>query len=306
MSIDLDQQMLRITQQSGVILLYHSISLKVPEALEKTLHNVTPRQFEQHLRDLSDYFRFVSLQEFSQAASKAGLATITFDDGYKNVLENAMPIMNSFNYPCTVFLNPVTFKNHWNWRDKVRYLIHHRQVETFLKTHDLEFTDGRFYRYSKHPLNNSADLDRALDQFLEGQVIDIYDHYPYLSALDLIDNPLVSYGNHSQNHYVLASLNDQQQMHEIQYAHEILSKFNNLTVSDCFSAPFGGISDINSTTLNCIWDLSYQSLLMSRQMLQPRTSEFNKVQILERLMPRSSDIISEIISAKDSLSIRQG
>lgn len=296
MSISLDKQMRLIARNTGVILLYHSVMKKTPKALGKTLHNVTDQQLKKHLMDLSGYFKFVPLDEFSQADSKAGLASITFDDGYKSVLENALPVLELLDFPFTVFLNPLTFENRWNWRDKVRHLIHHDQVDDFLETCDLAFTDGRFYRFSKNPANNSADLDSAIDRFLAGQAIDIYDQYPYLSKNHLIDCPLVSYGNHSLNHYVLSSLGDQQQVQEIRVAQHNIENNRKLKLSRCFSAPFGGTRDINSTTLNIIRDLSYQSLLMSRQQLQPQQSLVNKVQILERFMPRSDNIIDEIVS----------
>ena len=299
MPTGLNSQMQRLAEHSGVIVLYHSIAQHFPRALGTTLHNVSVAQLSKHLLDLSDYFQFVSLDEFSQAESKAGLASITFDDGYKNVLEQAMPLLTSLNYPFTVFLNPISFEKRWNWRDKVRYLIYHNLFGDFINQHQhaLTFRTGRFYRYSKNPANNSANLDFAMDQFLAGKVIDIYDQYPYLSAADLVDHPLVSYGNHSQNHYVLASLDDHQQMQEIRLAHENLSKIRGLNISECFSAPFGGYNDINSITRNIISEMPYSSILMSRQLVQPGKSLANKVQILERFMPRSDDVIHELVSA---------
>lgn len=293
------QKMQRIARERGVILLYHSVMEQKPEALVRTLHNVTASQLTNHLTDLSDYFEFVSLSEFSAARSKAGLACVTFDDGYRNVLENALPIMESLDYPFTLFLNPVTFKHRWNWRDKVRHVIHHEQVDAFLKTYDMAFTEGRFYRYSKNPANNSAALDAALDRFLANQTIDIYGFFPYLTEAMLDNNSLVSYGNHSFNHYVLSSLSEQQQMREIRLAHQTIRNLGNLTICRCFCAPFGGPRDINPATIDIVDGLSYNSLLLSRQRLQPKQSLVEKVQILERVMPRNDDIIRELVTLAD-------
>ena len=296
MSTHLDSQVKGIARQHGLIVLYHSVAQQIPSALGNTLHNVSVDQLKRHLLELSDYFKFVSLDEFSRAGSKAGLAAITFDDGYKNVIQNAMPLLTSLNYPFTIFLNPVTFENRWNWRDKVRYLIHHRLVDEFLRHYTLTFNAGRFYRYSKNPANNSKFLDLAMSHFLTGRQIDIYENYPYLSARDLIDHPLVSYGNHSQNHYVLASLDDNQQRQEIKIASEHLGNIRRLALSECFSAPFGGSDDINSTTLKICSELQYASILMSRQQLQPAKSLIKEVQILERFMPRGENVIDELLS----------
>ncbi len=299
MSSRADQKLQKIAADRGVILLYHSVMETAPSALGNTLHNVTVHQFKGHLRDLSNFFEFVSLDEFSNARSKAGLACITFDDGYKNVIENALPVMESLNYPCTIFLNPITFEQRWNWRDKVRYLIHYQKVDEFLKTYDMAYTQGRFYRYTKNRANDSADLDRALDNYLAQRIIDIYGEYPYLSINQLTDCPLVSYGNHTQNHYVLSSLIEPLQTLEISLGHENITNISNLSYTGCFAAPFGGVDDINSASLKIIAKMSYQSLLMSRQLLQPKKSQINKVQILERFMPRSDNIINELVCAVD-------
>lgn len=302
----LDQQIKVLAQNNGLILLYHFIDHETPDALANTLHNVSPTTLQLHIEALSKVFKFVSLSEFSQAKSKCGLAAITFDDGYKNVIKNALPVLESFGYPATLFLNPITFSKRWNWRDKVRYLIHHQMEEKFSSGFTFHNTSKTFYRYSKHPQNNSALLDHALDNFLDkfsGNLYEalygaLYDKGPYVQIADLLtDHPLISYGNHSQNHYVLSSLTDLQQAQEIERAHQCLQDISGLALGECFSAPFGGDQDINSATYQLVKDFDYQSLLMSRQRMQPGQSSTNKIQILERFMPRSDDVIGELARA---------
>ncbi len=288
-----NQQIKSTSHHNGLILLYHFIDYQTPDGLNR-LHNIPPPTLQRHIEDLSACFEFVSLQEFSQAQSKRGLATITFDDGYKNVLQNALPVLESLDCSATLFLNPVTFSKCWNWRDKVRYLIDCQRAEEFSSQYPFCHKSGRFYRYSKHPDNNSASLDQALNGFLKNHPIDLYGDYPYIQIEDLISHPLISYGNHSQNHYVLASLTNQQQVAEIEVAEQCLQDIPELTLADCFSAPFGGTDDINSSTYELLKTRGYHSLLMSRQKLQPARSLIHKIQILERFMPKSDDIIGEL------------
>ncbi len=294
MSLNLTDKLKTVASQNGIILLYHSIADSTAVTLQRTLHNVHPQSLQKHLEQVSEFFRFVSLKEFSHADQKLGLAAITFDDGYKNVLQNGLPVLEKFNYPFTLFLNPVTFDHHWNWRDKVRYLIHHDLIDDFEQHYQCDYKQGRFYRYSKHPNNNSAELDHALDRFLLNHQIDIYPEYPYLLKRDLIDHSLITYGNHSFNHYVLTSLSSKQQKYEIETAKNILSGFPELKVSNSFSVPFGGANDISAQTVAIVESLGYTELLMSRQQLQPGLLESENIQVLERFMPRSDDIIGEI------------
>ena len=296
MSLSNTDKLKSIAAQHGIILLYHSIAETVSGALKDNLHNVHPGVLQKHLEQLCDFFQFISLEEFANADNKNGLAAITFDDGYKNVLENALPILESFDYPFTFFLNPITFEKRWNWRDKVRYLIHHELIEKFERGYEFNHKLGRFYRYSKHPQNNSAELDQALDRFLVDDKIDVYPEYPYLQNNELVNHPLITYGNHSLNHYVLSSLSPQQQQYEIEAAKDALRQLDKYKISSSFSAPFGGDNDINNETISIFHKLNYKNLLMSRQQLQPGITKTGTIQVLERFMPRSDDIISEIVA----------
>ncbi len=295
LSENLIERIKSIAGNTGVILLYHSVAETIPNALDNTLHNVSPEVFAKHLQQLSEHFNFVPLKEFAQANEKKGLATITFDDGYKNVLENALPILESLNYSFSIFLNPLTFTGKFNWRDKVRYLIRHDLIDEFEQNYQFDYKQGRFYRYSKHPKNNSAVVDQALDKFLRNHKIDIYGDYPYLQQTELVNHPLISYGNHSFNHYVLASLSAEQQEFEIKAAKNSLNVFSKHQISDSFSAPFGGLEDINTETVSILQSLDYKDLLMSRQRLQPNHANLEKIRVLERFMPRSDNILGEIV-----------
>ena len=300
-----DHQIRDIARNNGLILLYHYINNDVPDTFNGTLHNTTPTVLQRHIEDLSCHFRFVSLQEFSQASSRRGLAAITFDDGYKNVIANALPVLESSGCPATLFLNPVTFFMKWNWRDKVRSVIFRNLVNEFAELFSFNNRTGRFYRYSKHPENNSESIDRALDSFLKNDVDnfchDLYGEYPYLQKHDLpAGHELISYGNHSQNHYVLSSLSNQQQRVEIESARKHLCEISDICLSECFSAPFGGDTDINSKTCELVIESGYKSMLMSRQKFQPGQPGIDKLQVLERFMPRAEDIIEELITTGTS------
>ena len=290
-----------LAKRFGIVLLYHSVSTDSPGKPENTIHNTTPDCFEKNLRDVGKHFKFVNLEELSSSADKSGLAAVTFDDGYSNIFSNALPILEKHHIPGTLFLNPVTFNANYNWRDKVRHVIKNNLEDAFLKNTTLNFREGKFYRYSKSCLNNSQQIDTQLDFFLGNKMLDVYPAYPYLTIEDLIlDNPLINYGNHTLDHYVLSSLNESQQIHQIIEGENRLKEAIGSNISQCFSAPFGGTLDINTTTLSILRKANYKSILMSRQKLQPGRPESEHPQVLERFMPRSEDIIDEISSTLDT------
>lgn len=282
---------------NGIILLYHAIDKLDFGQPAKTIHTISPDIFEKHLLDLQPYVDFVSLETFANLENKAGYACVTFDDGYKNVVTNAFPVLIKLDIPATLFLNGAILEGNLNWRDKVRHIINTDQQTTFLRNYPPLESQGTFYRLSKNPANNSKEIDQALDQFLQNQTISTYSSNPYIqSSDDSCNHPLISIGNHTMNHYVLSSLTNSQQIEEIEFGKHALADFKGTKVDTIFSAPFGGPNDINDHSWEIIEEMGYQSIMMSRQRLQPGVVQSNTVQTLERFMPRTDHIVEEILT----------
>lgn len=89
-----------------VILMYHHVSDETPRST-----SVTPAELEQHLAYLSEFHTVVSLQSALNAIeNKTTLpekaVVITFDDGYRNILENAHALIRKYGFEYTIFINP--------------------------------------------------------------------------------------------------------------------------------------------------------------------------------------------------------
>lgn len=98
------------------VLTYHRVA---DSALTPTLYprvTVHPRVFEQHMRFLSQHYRVVSMDEVlrmkrgEQQASRLSkpAVLITFDDAYCDFAENALPILQRYHLPVTLFV-PTAF-----------------------------------------------------------------------------------------------------------------------------------------------------------------------------------------------------
>ncbi len=77
------------------ILTYHSVGNREHEM------NVTPEAFRRQMHWLKENAHVIPLAE--AACGKAGVA-ITFDDGYRDNLANAAPVLASLELPATVFI----------------------------------------------------------------------------------------------------------------------------------------------------------------------------------------------------------
>ena len=95
------------TSFGAVILQYHHVSDTTPKST-----SITPAQFEVHLKYLEEHsFNVVPLSQImekikAQQPLKNKTVAITFDDAYIDVLTQAKPLLDKYNYPYTIFVNP--------------------------------------------------------------------------------------------------------------------------------------------------------------------------------------------------------
>ena len=255
------------TYFSSHILLYHSTFSQIPNDLKEGLHNVTPETIYKQIEWLKRYFDIVEVDDIFTQSDILGKVAITFDDAYQSVFREALPVLESLNVPCTIFVNGVSLSGKPFWRDKIRFLINNSLVDDFLNfnssfCHSNGITSQNFYKISKSSNINSRTIDTLLDEYLEKNRISI-DNFCLNEIKSIRKHPLVSYGNHTYSHYVLSSLDKNQQEIEIQKNHELLKKCD-VKLSKIFSIPFGGDKDFNSTTIDLLKKYKYRGFLYSK------------------------------------------
>jgi peptidoglycan/xylan/chitin deacetylase (PgdA/CDA1 family) len=92
---------------AATVLVYHHVSDKTPKST-----SVSAEQFKQHLELIKSLkLTVVPLTTITDAIKNNQKVSndwvaITFDDGYKSVYDNALTLLQQYNYPFTVFVNP--------------------------------------------------------------------------------------------------------------------------------------------------------------------------------------------------------
>jgi peptidoglycan/xylan/chitin deacetylase (PgdA/CDA1 family) len=95
-----------INTHNLVILQYHHVSTQTPNST-----SVSPAVFKSHMAFLSQNFTVIDLAEAIEKIQSGQplpnrSVVITFDDGFKNILDNGHPILEKYQFPYTIFINP--------------------------------------------------------------------------------------------------------------------------------------------------------------------------------------------------------
>ena len=241
------------------VLIYHACLAQRPV-------HISPERLFDHIGWLKRRYRFVSIDEFCRAQRRRGLAAVTFDDGYKSVVEYALPILESLDVPCTIFVNTAWLEKKTFWRHKVVYIMQKGlAAECARSLRRTRVLGEGFYRDLKNPINNSRVVEQELDAFLRSRGLDLD------GGDDLMDEPswfrrhrLVWYGNHSHHHYVLSSLSGREQAEEIARTQALLAAIPGIQLSEVFSLPFGEAHHLNADTVAAVRQCGYRALLMNQ------------------------------------------
>ena len=237
------------TLNGCAVLLYHRV---FKPTIDSQLLSVYPENFEQHLIFLKENYELISTQTLKERIITKNLTNrsvcLTFDDGYFDNFSEALPILEKYQIPATIFVctgNIGTENEFWwdmlenlllsnkekylTWnalsdvRDEVldRYLNLQEGLKT-LNVHDRMAIFQQF-GYNQEPRKNYRSLNSEELKKLES-------------------SPLITLGSHTQNHYSLGKIEFATAQEEICTS---TREIRNHTTSRHlpFSYPFGGSSD---------------------------------------------------------------
>lgn len=103
----------------------------IPHSWVPLRPQISRTQLRRGLKVLSRYYRFIGLDQATEMISGRALfephcMVITFDDGYRNCLKHALPILREFGAPATLFLATGKIdRREPFWFDRLDYAIQH-------------------------------------------------------------------------------------------------------------------------------------------------------------------------------------
>jgi glycosyltransferase involved in cell wall biosynthesis/peptidoglycan/xylan/chitin deacetylase (PgdA/CDA1 family) len=274
------------------ILTYHACYRK-PAPEIPSFDNVTPECLYEQIARLKKAVRLLPVDELARCSQLKGVGAITFDDGYRSVFEDALPVFEALDVPFTVFVNTFPLTGRLFWRHKLMYLINlglAPECQRFF--HKVRGIPGQsFAAAMKDPRNNSKAVEEEIDRFLEHKGLhpEISEHFLSRPA-DFVPHRLIWYGNHSHHHRVLSSLSAAEQREEIQITKSYLAGIPGIQLSRCVALPFGRADQANSDTLAAVKDSGYEALLLNRGGVNRAHASSMGVRVLERFSATEAPI----------------
>jgi peptidoglycan/xylan/chitin deacetylase (PgdA/CDA1 family) len=118
-------------QRRPLILGYHRVVEDFESASLTDMPSmlISRAMFERHIEWVGRSFRFVSLDEIGEHVASGRpftdpVAAITFDDGYRDVYDNAFPLLRRKGIPAAVFVvTDLIGRPLWQTHDKLYYLV---------------------------------------------------------------------------------------------------------------------------------------------------------------------------------------
>ncbi|MBV1911053.1 MAG: polysaccharide deacetylase family protein [Kangiellaceae bacterium] len=220
------------------------------------------------IKVLNKFYKIISIEKAVELLSngdvKAESAVLTFDDGFKDNFKNLYPVLKKYNIPATFYINAsVIGTNKSLWFQAVInffFAIKEQEINIPLtgESYDLSSASKRyqaafgFMRYLQAN-HKPEEFHSVIDEIAGEKCLPVEsDYHMSWEELEILANdPLITIGAHSYNHYPLSFCSEDLSNFEISESITSLEKKLNIKIRH-FSYPRGHIEDFNEHHIACL------------------------------------------------------
>jgi peptidoglycan/xylan/chitin deacetylase (PgdA/CDA1 family) len=280
----LDSLLAPLTRGMGVILTLHQVRPLVGRSFAPNrILEITPEFLDAALTCLKSLgYELVSLTE-AVARVRTGrgripFATLTFDDGYRDNLENALPVLERHGVPMTLFVTPGFAE-----RSARLWWIELEEAVRRLDRISVDRGDFRFAALARNDGEKAAVFEDLYWRLREGPEQRLLEVVAMLSAEARIDagglvdrlcldwdglaqmarHPLVSVGAHSLTHPMLAKWEEARAREEMAGSRDVIRKRLGVTPAH-FSYPVGDRHSAGRREFELAAELGFASAVTTR------------------------------------------
>ncbi|RZK01652.1 MAG: polysaccharide deacetylase family protein [Flavobacterium sp.] len=225
----------------STILLFHRVN---PQR-DRLWDPMPPELFEKVIRYVASNYEVLPLEKVclqNESGSKSSMA-ITFDDGYKDYIDYALPILESYHLPSSMFVVPqCVISGMPTWTYIMDYLFFNTtKLELPFFDYGRECEDFAIYewRNSEERIQYAAKFKQYLKRVPNRKRVEIIEHFSCgFNDVALPENLMMTWddlrrlkgkgieiGSHSLSHPPLATIEDEDELHkEIKLSGEIIEE----------------------------------------------------------------------------------
>jgi len=258
-----------------LVLMYHGVNSTGDTSING--RHISSIRFEQHLRYLKKNFEVISLSDAQNAigtkASGKPRVVITFDDGFKNNLLFAAPLLTKYELSATFFISSVCISGETDilWPDVVDLVCHGRSEVSVAGISFTKSSKGMFSSELQTTLQNHikaqdcVERDNLITELGERYLISKLkaehssENWQLMTKDDVLQLSLtkgVEIASHAHNHYNLANLSHANVVNELTLSKKLLQ--------DCINKEIRSIAfpdgSYNSTVKEDAYKAGYRLL----------------------------------------------
>jgi peptidoglycan/xylan/chitin deacetylase (PgdA/CDA1 family) len=314
-SLALSKYLVKSFQGDAIIVMYHRV---LPD--EEYIKNQGPNQqlavslsrFTEQIAYFSQNYTPMSFERFltnpaKMKASKKALI-VTFDDGYKDNLLYALPVLKKYQVPAIIYVaTKYACGDHDMWWYEVWAMCHENLKISFkweerffnLSLKTMEEKMGAFTEIRSLLLGNSLGGQKRIMELLRKDLGCTPRTYPdavltWDEIKQLDQEPLITIGAHTANHPCLATLSRDEAKREMLIGKQLLEEKLDHEVTH-FAYPFGGYNDAGLREYELAKECGFRTAVttLTKPMKSNKINEFPRYGILnqdttERLSTRLS------------------
>jgi peptidoglycan/xylan/chitin deacetylase (PgdA/CDA1 family) len=216
----------RLEFPGAAVLCYHSIRRDDDTALPFSELHVSERTFEQHCQLIAEHCHPISLRDLREARRgtrplPARAVLVTFDDGYRAVLDVALPILERYKVPATVFgcSGPIMHGTHF-WFDSL-----YRSAGESAVLNARSAPAAAWMQVVTANQTPAPSTDRHRPLTVE-------------ELRQLAASPLIEIGAHTLSHPTLALMSVEEQQREVEGSRSVLQQLVRSPI-EAFAYPYG-------------------------------------------------------------------
>jgi peptidoglycan/xylan/chitin deacetylase (PgdA/CDA1 family) len=267
----------------GTCLLYHQVTTEINESIFLSPYislTVPVNEFEQQIDYISKHYDCVTLpyavERLAEGTLSNGTIIVTFDDGYRDNLVHALPVLERYGVPATIFVTTGfidgTCVPWWYEQDTILRKLDAAEVcwkgrSFFWKLGTPAQTFSAISELNTLFKEMSLDEQKAFMDKLRNLCPSTFtSESTFLSWDELIElgrHPLITIGAHTKNHPVLSRLTAEGVWDELAGGKEILENRLGRSV-DHFAYPFGGHSQVCRREFEAAREVGFRSAFTTR------------------------------------------